>query len=439
MTELDVELYGRRIGTLAGERETFDFHPDADAVRLHGAGSTILSIAVPLVTARSTDPALRELRRNFFEEILAEGRIRERLGQKARLDPDNTMGLLRRYGRDVAGAVQIWDPDDPEEPRTPEASPVTDERIAEMFAEVAANPLGNKGRRRLSSLAGVQDKVLLARTHDGWAEPLDGFPSTHILKPRVPAMPSLIFDEEYGSRIVRALGLAEFSTSIESFPGTRALVIERYDRDPERNRIHQEDFNQVLGFRGDAKYEPAQGDGRLHRIAGVIREHARASDLAGLVRMMTLSAAVGNLDMHAKNISILHLTDGEVELAPMYDVVPQMHQPVDQETALLINGTSDIHSLTGADIVAEAEGWGVRRARAVVEGALEQVREVARRETPLAGAHHSVDADIIRQSSRLLDTLDASSTRLSSPDADVVVEQAFASRNAPGGWGGPVA
>lgn len=442
MTELEVELYGQRVGILSGERDAFDFVPDADALRRYGAGSTVLSIAVPLVRARATNSALRARRQNFFEEILAEGRIRERLSANARLDADNTIGLLKRYGRDVAGAVQIWDPADPDEPRTPEAIAVTGDQIAAMFAEVRANPLGNKGRRRLSSLAGVQDKVLLARLPQGWAEPLDGYPSTHILKPVVGNMPSLIFDEEYGSRFARELGLADFATTIDSFAGVRALVVERYDRDTAGERMHQEDFNQVLGYRGDEKYETAPGDARLRSIAGAIREHASSRDLQALVRMMTLSAAVGNLDMHGKNISIVHSRDGEVRLAPMYDVVPQMHQEVDHETALFINGTNDFHSLRGSDLVAEAGSWGVRSAHAIVAETLEQIREYARREPPLPGAHHSLDTDIDRLSTRFLDTLDpalpVAGGAVTQPSARQSGE-VFPSKEAPGGWGGPVA
>ncbi|WP_223359434.1 type II toxin-antitoxin system HipA family toxin [Leifsonia sp. ZF2019] len=436
MSELVVELYGRRIGVLTGERDSFDFTPDADAMRHYGVGSTALSIAVPLATPRSDGLALR---RNFFEEILAEGRIRERLGANARLDAENTVGLLKRYGRDVAGAVQIWDPEDAAEPRTPATRPVTDQEIASMFAEVKKNPLGNKGRRRLSSLAGVQDKVLLALTGEGWAEPLDGYPSTHILKPVVGSMPSLIFDEEYGSRFARALGLADFTTTIASFDGTRALVIERYDRDERRERIHQEDFNQVLGYRGDAKYEPEAGDGRLRQIAQTVREYATVSDVRRLVRMMTLSAAVGNLDMHAKNISILHLPGDRVRLAPMYDVVPQLHQDVDQETALLINGTNAIEKITGGDLVAEAAGWGVRDAEAIVAETLEEIVAVVAHEKPLPGAHPSLSEDIRRQTMKLQGSL-ASTSEPGAAEAHPRPgrDEIFPTRNAPGGWGGPV-
>ena len=108
MTELTVELYGRRVGTLRDGRVGFDFEADQEAIDYYGSGSSILSLSVPLVA--NPRPGDAALRRNFFDEILPEGRARKRLAGNARLAPDYTIGMLARYGRDVAGAVKIWDP-----------------------------------------------------------------------------------------------------------------------------------------------------------------------------------------------------------------------------------------------------------------------------------------------------------------------------------------
>lgn len=47
------------------------------------------------------------------------------------------------------------------------------------------------------------------------------------------------------------------------------MVIERYDRSPDapQGRIHQEDFNQVLGAAGNVKYQKYSGRVSLERIA----------------------------------------------------------------------------------------------------------------------------------------------------------------------------
>lgn len=391
MTDLVVELYGQHIGTLSGNRDRFDFAVEPGAIERFGIGSSVLSFAIPFTPAPRPDDVGR--RRNFFEEVLAEGRVRTRLSLNAKLDDDNTIALLARYGRDVAGALQIWDPSVPGEPRTPSAVPITPAQVVELLSKVRTAPLGNTTVRHKTSLAGVQDKIVLALTEDGWAEPLDGFPSTHIIKPLVGDRRNLIFDEEYGARIARHLGLASFDTRIESFEGISALVIERYDREGS-SRIHQEDFNQILGLRGDQKYQ-AHGGSTLRAVADSLRQNMDAKSVEGLLRMTTLSIAVGNSDMHAKNISVVHTEDDKSFLAPMYDIVPQMHQPgLDTDFAFEVNGKYAHAEITRGDLVTEGASWGVRRPENIIDGAIASVAEFVASERPLPGAHHSLAADI---------------------------------------------
>lgn len=204
MPELTVALHGAIIGHLRGAGADFDFRPTPEAVRTWGMNSRMLSLAVPLLPRPPASG--RALRRSFFAELLPEGDARERLANEARVRKDDIMGMLAAFGRDVAGAVQIWDTSAPGEPRTPAVEPLDDSGVRTMLENVAIAPLGNKPRRGKTSLNGVQPKVVLVRTDDGWARAVDGWPSTHIAKPVVPKYPSMIFDEEYGSRFARALG-----------------------------------------------------------------------------------------------------------------------------------------------------------------------------------------------------------------------------------------
>ena len=100
-----------------------------------GLDSTVLSLAVPLapVAPRGRKPR----RQNFFAEMLPEGRLRSRLATMAGVNERDVIGLLRIYGRDVAGALQVWDPHAPGEPRTPEL-----ERGAEWIPRRAVTVLG---------------------------------------------------------------------------------------------------------------------------------------------------------------------------------------------------------------------------------------------------------------------------------------------------------
>lgn len=191
-----------------------------------------------------------------------------------------------------------------------------------MVAEVSEEPLGNKPIGGKTSLAGVQDKIVLARSSDGgWSRVLDGAPSTHILKPLNARHPTIIHDEEYGARLARAAGLTTYATWVEEFEGIAAVVIERYDRDPQapQGRVHQEDGNQVLGACGVQKYQRHGDVVTLARLAQAFQRAGGAGMVEALFRQLVVAVAVGNLDMHAKNISVLHPLDGTCRLAPAYD------------------------------------------------------------------------------------------------------------------------
>jgi serine/threonine-protein kinase HipA len=265
-------------------------------------------------------------------------------------------------------------------------------------------PLGNKPQGGKSSLAGVQDKIVLVQNPDGWSQALNGYPSTHILKPESRDHPTVIYDEEYGARFARALGLATFHTWIEEFDGVAAVVIERYDRSPlaPQHRIHQEDFSQALGASGDEKYQRFGGLVSLTRIAKVLSELGNPAELEQLLRMTVLSVAVGNLDMHAKNISLLHHQDNSIALAPAYDVVPQVHQSNDGELALAVAGEYRHRAITRAHLSAEGQAWGLAGAERTVDETLDIILATVTSETPHRRAYAGLTADITQFTTNLV-------------------------------------
>jgi serine/threonine-protein kinase HipA len=78
-----------------------------------------------------------------------------------------------------------------------------------------------------------------------------------------------------------------------------------------------------------------------------------------LFKLVTVSVAVGNLDLHAKNVSLLHLPDGSMTLSPAYDVVPRAHQPNDGEVALAAGGEYRHAAITMNHFAAEGRRWGL--------------------------------------------------------------------------------
>lgn len=405
MANLKVELYGHPIGRLTKiGRESFDFRTDDKTFEHFQLGSTILSESVPLLAVQIRSGSAR--RQNYFSEMLPEGKILENLADSIGASEKDVITLLTHFGRDVAGAVQVYDPSQPGEPRTPQAIEVTEQEVHNLLVNTKITPLANKPIFGKTSLAGVQDKILLAKIKGIWHQVIDGYPSTHIIKPESKDHPTIIFDEEYGARFAQAVSLASHATALVNFKGIAGLVIERYDRStsipPER--IHQEDMNQALSARGNQKYQEVGGKVSLRRIAGIFGKYGDNDSLLRLLKLNTLAIAIGNLDLHAKNISVLHLPNGDSTMAPAYDTVPLVHIPEnDKRMALAVNGKYAHAQISMADIVAEAISWGIKNPEKTVSDTLEIIRTVALNEHPDPRAYKNLSQEIGMFTQNLLD------------------------------------
>jgi serine/threonine-protein kinase HipA len=216
---------------------------------------------------------------------------------------------------------------------------------------------------------------------------------------------TILFDEEYGFRAAKAAGLTAFEAWIEEFDDARSLVIERYDRSPDspRGRIHQEDMNQALGASKNEKYQKFGGKVSLKRIAAVLGRDGDRVSVEHLPKLLTVSQALGNLDMHGKNIGTIHLQDDSTRIAPAYDVVPQTHLDSDGKMALAINRKYVHSAITIDDLTAEGQSWGLRSAHAVVTSALEAMDEFVRSESPVENAYAGLQDDITKYTRNLLE------------------------------------
>ena len=116
-----------------------------------------------------------------------------------------------------------------------------------MLTNTQAAPLGNRPESGRTSLAGVQDKIVLARQDEPGFQVLEEYPSTHIVTPPSVRFPTITFDEECGFRAATAAGLTMLNAWREDFGGFSGLVMDRFDRSPDapQGRIHQEDMNRA--------------------------------------------------------------------------------------------------------------------------------------------------------------------------------------------------
>ncbi|WP_345374660.1 type II toxin-antitoxin system HipA family toxin [Frondihabitans cladoniiphilus] len=216
-----------------------------------------------------------------------------------------------------------------------------------------------------ASLGGVQAKVLLTRTKDGWAWPAFGAMSTHLIKPAPQngsGPPGLLEAEWWSGALARHVGLRAAASELKQFGERTSLVVERYDRH-DGGRFHQEDFTQALSLRPSDKYElGTTTPGRLQRIAALAGPLSddESAFLLDLLRAVAFNAIIGNSDAHSKNYSLLISSSGSVSLAPLYDVAPVMLMDSNYRFAgHAVDGQTRLAFVTRDHLVREAVRWGV--------------------------------------------------------------------------------
>jgi len=358
MSRLNVELYGVLLGTLSEKSNGFDFKAEPKAFEKYPLFSTIMSFSVPL-SLQFTNTQKRRAS-NFFSELLPEGQNADWIARSLPFDERSPYNILRKYGKDTTGALIVYDPDDPGSLKKARAERVDDKKIRALFENMQREALANSPVSGKTSLGGVQGKIVLAKKGASWYRAHYGCPSTHILKPVVPEYPTMIYDEAFCMQVAQRAGLTDHPVWIETFDGADALVIERYDRNKSipGERIHQEDFNQALGAHGNEKYQEYGGKVSAKRIAQTFARYGSDEDVKKFAAALIFAVAIGNLDMHAKNVSVLHLPDESVRIAPAYDQVPLTHQNTDGRMALAVGGEYVHTNITLAKIASELTSWG---------------------------------------------------------------------------------
>lgn len=350
---LAVTLFDWPIGNLAiaGEQSpedwTFSYEPDY----LTSSTAVPLSVVLPL----HADVFQGAVVRNWFCNLLPEGGVREAIVARLRIPPRDDFALLAAIGGECAGAVTIRLPSRQVESLQEQESDletllyVQGEDAGEGAWALLGTPL------RLS-LAGAQDKIAVIAEPDGRLRlPTSGEISTHILKPDNHRFRGLRDLEALGLALAREIGLSVAMAQPVQVMGRPALLIERYDRvtDGDRiQRLHQEDFCQALGYPGEMKYESQGGPG-LARCSALIRRLALGpAAIQGLLDWAVFNVLIGNADAHAKNLALICDRNGNRRLAPFYDLVPTIVLPeslIDREPALRIGSATRIDKITKED------------------------------------------------------------------------------------------
>lgn len=376
---LEIRREGELVASLRRVDSRLMCEYDEGTLDREPGGTPLLSCSLP-VSAIPRDASA------WARGLLPEGNHLARLAAAANVAASDTLGLLRRYGRDVAGAFEIVEAD--AAPRTPSFDEYSVASLSDEVAGLDDSSLGIRDDSELS-IAGLQDKLLVVRTKNGhWARPRYGYPSTHILKRDSRTHPGLVAAECASLRLARAVGLSDFEAWLEDVGGEEVLFVERFDRsitEGKVTRLHQEDLLQALGIspdalKGRAKYQAlgSLGPPSWWYMADLLDSYGadRETELERLFRSMLFTFLVGNADAHAKNLALI-LEGGYARLAPLYDITPTQLWPRLRRTlALSIGDKFDPDSISPEDLLREAASWGYDREAAwrAAEDLIERMR-----------------------------------------------------------------
>ena len=255
----------------------------------------------------------------FFEHLGPEGWLREKQVRAGRIEEEDDLGLLLRYGRDCIGAVSLRDGQEGAEPFPAAAS-----------LETRAAAAGSR------TVSGVQKKLLVYRQGESWLPADAAGPATHIAKFNPESNATLIRNEwlslRFAQDVLGADQVTEFATGVITGLDAPALLVTRFDRTPTGEKLRLDDFAQILpkargrDFRG--KYESS-----YEEAAALITAHSARPriDLDRFFRRVVFNILIGNADAHLKNFSLLEAKEG-LRLAPAYDMLNTLFYGGDYDT-----------------------------------------------------------------------------------------------------------
>lgn len=290
-----------------------------------GMKSAPISLAFQSDKRRYQDLSPKGVVSTFLYGLLPDdAAVRGTLAKELGVQP-TAISMLSKMGLDCAGAVQFTPNDTlPERPRV--LTPMSDSSIAEalrgsrLLKRGQPRPEGDPMRGRFS-LAGFQTKFTLRLKDGKWFLPDGDEPSTHIVKPTIKSddVPHQAFVEHVTMDVARRLGLPTANTEFRDFEGEECIIVERYDRfeiDGQLERIHQEDMCSALSIDPDDKYDVTASE-----IRSVIEKSGDPeADRLHVFEALAFNVLIGGGDAHAKNLSMTIAPDGNVRLAPLYDM-----------------------------------------------------------------------------------------------------------------------
>lgn len=363
---LKVLLAGRVAGTLK-QRESGKLSFEYE----HDYQGPPLSLSMPVSNRVYGDKRVRPF---LFGLLPDDATVRQSIGREFSVSGNNPFALLEHVGLECSGAVRFCRDEVAEKTllgRFGSLEPIGEQGIAHRLKQVREHyETSWIDAQEHWSLGGQQAKFALRFKDGAWFRCLGSSATTHILKPGIGHLNFQALNEFVCMRTASACGVAAAKVEYRLFADEPAIVVERYDRVVDKRgevvRLHQEDFCQILGVLPENKYTDCGGPG-ASAVIGVLKKtgaYAEAN-IRRFVEMLFFNYLIGAPDAHAKNYSVLLGMEGQVVLAPLYDVASAFPYRLPKERIKVAM------SIGGENLVGKLNAHHIRRF--VETNALEKV------------------------------------------------------------------
>ena len=311
----------------------------------------------------------------FFENLLPEGEVKQVIESLSKKNVTDEFRFLKEFGVDCAGAFILSPSDNAQRDEKYKSSEIKIEKVYEFLRDkrpLTGTIISEEGGR--FSLAGAQDKFPIIYKDKKLLIPLNGEPTTHILKPHVRYHRNTHdtpYNEHFCMKLAGLIGLNVPKTIL--IDGEYPLyIVERFDRKVVKGnivRIHQEDFCQAQGLTSRRKYEE-DGGPKLFENYLLIKNHSAVplKDLSQFLKWFWFNLLIGNNDCHSKNLTFLY-TDKGIRLSPFYDLLcTSIYKGLTKKFSYKIGGNHDWSKLRAKNFELLAKELEVKESLLYKEG-----------------------------------------------------------------------
>lgn len=255
----------------------------------------------------------------WFSNLLPEGTLREWIAEDRDVSSDRELELLDQVGHDLPGAVRVLE--------AGERPLAVDDGGSDLrLPGHVSVPQDDTWR---FSLAGVGLKFSVLGKGDRFTCSATGKGGDWILKLPDPTYPAVPRNEYTMMRLALESGIDVPEVRLvhrDQIDGIRgsvwpshenwAYAVRRFDRTPERGRVHIEDLAQVRGV-----YPWQKCEGNFETIAGLVYRGHDELSLREFARRLVFNILIANGDAHLKNWSLIYRDPRVPTLSPAYDLV----------------------------------------------------------------------------------------------------------------------